>query len=134
MIAFPVRHLQSSWNSMVALQMNVEFSWCLLLNECKVLDVLYLWNVKLKISVYIPKNQITDKRTDIWFQPSCIYTQIFSPKKLVFSLFRGQKKSFKFFFYKKGIMQLFSVDAIVFSTQWRYRIGIFSWKRTPKFS
>ena len=29
--------------------------------------------------------QITDKRTDAWFRPSCIYTQIFSPrKKLVF--------------------------------------------------
>ena len=48
----------------------------------------------------------TDKRTDVWFRPSCIYTQIFSPKKTVFSLFRGQKK---------GIMQLFSADAIVFS-------------------
>ena len=27
----------------------------------------------------------TDKRTDVWSQPSCIYTQIFSPKKPVFS-------------------------------------------------
>ena len=26
----------------------------------------------------------TDKRTDVWSRPSCIYTQIFSPKKLVF--------------------------------------------------
>ena len=34
-------------------------------------------------------------------------------KKVFFSCFRGQKK-FKIFFYKKGIMQLFSADAIVF--------------------
>ena len=27
---------------------------------------------------------ITDKRTDVWSRPSCIYTQIFSPKKTVF--------------------------------------------------
>ena len=40
-----------------------------------------------------------------------IYTQIFSPKKLFFSLFRGQKKNL--FFYEKGIMQLLNVDAIV---------------------
>ena len=26
----------------------------------------------------------TDKRTDVWSQPICIYTQNFSPKKLVF--------------------------------------------------
>ena len=45
----------------------------------------------------------TDKRTD-----SCIYTQIFSPKKnWLFSLFRGQKK-----IYKKVIMQLFSANSV----------------------
>ena len=27
---------------------------------------------------------ITDKRTDVWSRPSCIYTQIFSPKKTGF--------------------------------------------------
>ena len=27
----------------------------------------------------------TDKRTDVWSRPSCIYTQIFSPKKTGFS-------------------------------------------------
>ena len=56
----------------------------------------------------------TDKRTDVWSLPSCIYTQIFSSIKTIFSLFLGH-----FFllliFYKKGIMQLFSVDAIVVS-------------------
>ena len=35
-------------------------------------------------------------------------------KRLVFSLFRGQKRSF-LNFYKEGIMQLFSADAEVFS-------------------
>ena len=35
-------------------------------------------------------------------------------KKQFFSLFRGQKFFFQNF-YKKGIMQLFSADAIVFS-------------------
>ena len=34
----------------------------------------------------------TDKRTDVWSQPSCIYTQIFSPKKNVFFTFYGSKK------------------------------------------
>ena len=33
---------------------------------------------------------VTDKRTDVWSRPSCIYTQIFSPKKrLVFSRVSG---------------------------------------------
>ena len=50
----------------------------------------------------------TDKRTDVWYQPSCIYTQIFSPKKPFFHFF-----GVKTFFCKKGIMQLFSADAIV---------------------
>jgi hypothetical protein len=27
---------------------------------------------------------VTDKRTDVWSRPSCIYTQIFSPKKTWF--------------------------------------------------
>ena len=44
-------------------------------------------------------DRTTDKRTDVWSRPSCIYTQIFSPKKTVFSTFSGSKK---------GIMQLFS--------------------------
>ena len=64
----------------------------------------------------------TDKRTDVWSRPSCIYTQIFSPKKMFFSLFRGKKKGVFTFsvpkknlknFYKKGIMQHFSADAKV---------------------
>ena len=29
-------------------------------------------------------SSITDKRTDVWSRPSCIYTQIFSPKKKLF--------------------------------------------------
>ena len=46
-----------------------------------------------------------DKRTDVWSRPSCIYTQIFSPKKkLLFRFFVIKKK-----FFFKGIMQLFSV-------------------------
>ena len=37
----------------------------------------------------------TDKRTDVWSRPSCIYTQIFSPKKNWFFLY---KKNSQFFF------------------------------------
>ena len=37
----------------------------------------------------------TDKRTDVWFRPSCIYTQIFSPK----NGFSPIKNTFQFFFY-----------------------------------
>ena len=37
----------------------------------------------------------TDKRTDVWSQPTCIYTKIFSPKKTGFSL---KKSSFQNFF------------------------------------
>ena len=43
-----------------------------------------------------------------------VFTLNFLAQKLFFSLFRGQKFFF-IFFYKKGIMQLFSADAIVFS-------------------
>ena len=38
----------------------------------------------------------TDKRTDVWFRPSCIYTQIFSPKK---NWFFPHKKCFPIFFW-----------------------------------
>ena len=31
----------------------------------------------------------TDKRTDVWSRPSCIYTQVYSPKKPVFFTFSG---------------------------------------------
>ena len=54
-----------------------------------------------------------DKRADIWTRPSCIYTQIFSPKKTGFSLL-------KLFFYQKCIMQLISADAIVFSNKKKF--------------
>ena len=37
-----------------------------------------------KCSFSIGQGGTTDKRTDVWSRPSCIYTQIFSPKKLVF--------------------------------------------------
>ena len=37
----------------------------------------------------------TDKRTDVWSRPSCIYTQIFSPKKTGFSPI---KNTFQIFF------------------------------------
>ena len=32
----------------------------------------------------VPKGMTTDKRTDVWYRPSCIYTQTFSPKKTGF--------------------------------------------------
>ena len=40
----------------------------------------------------------TDKTTDVWSRHLCIYRGIISPKKMFFSLFRGQKKVFEFFF------------------------------------
>ena len=36
----------------------------------------------------------TDKRTDVWSRPSCIYTQIFSPKKTGFSPIKILSKIF----------------------------------------
>ena len=50
----------------------------------------------------------TNKRTDVWSRPSCIYTQIISsPKKVcVFCVFRVKKKS-KRIFYKKGYYATF---------------------------
>jgi hypothetical protein len=39
----------------------------------------------------------TDKRTDFWSRPSCIYTQIFSPKKTGFSPIKNTfQKNFDF--------------------------------------
>ena len=34
----------------------------------------------------------TDKKTDVWSRPSCIYTQIFSSKKTIFFQFFGVKQ------------------------------------------
>ena len=53
----------------------------------------------------------TDK---IWSQPSCIYTQIFSPKKTGFSPIRDTLQFFFTFVYL-DYMQLFSVDPKIFS-------------------
>ena len=57
--------------------------------------------------------QITDKRIDVWSRPSCICTQISSPKKLFISLLWPKK--ILFLIFKKDIMQLFSVEFIEFS-------------------
>jgi hypothetical protein len=68
-------------------------------------------------SIHFPCSISTaDKRTDVWSRPSCIYSQIFSPKKkkMFFSLFGG-KIFFEKNIIKKSIMQLFSADATVFS-------------------
>ena len=63
----------------------------------------------------------TDKRTDVWSRPSCIYTQIFSPKKWVHVF--GVKKKFKFFF--KRVLCNFSVQTLKcqkFDPEtWKYR-------------
>ena len=40
---------------------------------------------------------IADKRTDVWSRPSCIYNQIFSPKKT--TVFSPIKKYFPIFFW-----------------------------------
>ena len=58
--------------------------------------------------------QPTDKRTDVWSRPSCIYTQIFSPKKLVFPPIKILSKMFLTFVYLYS-MQLFSSDPKIFS-------------------
>ena len=45
-----------------------------------------------KVEKTTPKSCIlmaTDKRTDVWSRPSCIYTQIFSPKKTGFSTIKN---------------------------------------------
>ena len=55
----------------------------------------------------------TDKRTDVWSRPSCIYTQIFSPKKTGLSLMKNTSKIFFDFFYLY-YMQLFSADPRIF--------------------
>ena len=39
-----------------------------------------LWSISKNNTIWH-----TDKRTDIWSQPSCIHTQIFNPKKTGFS-------------------------------------------------
>ena len=38
--------------------------------------------------------KITDKRRDVWSRPSCIYTQIFSPKKTGFSPIKNNSQHF----------------------------------------
>ena len=48
----------------------------------------------MKIIQLYTSTKFTDKRTDVWSQPSCIYTQIFSPKKLVPPI----KNTFQIFF------------------------------------
>ena len=49
----------------------------------------------------------TDKRTNVWFRPSCIYTQIFSPIKNTSQIF------FDFFYLYS--MQLFRANPTIFS-------------------
>ena len=49
----------------------------------------------------------TDKRTDVWSRPSCIYTQIFSPKKDWFSTHKKYFPNFFFTFVYLYSMQLF---------------------------
>ena len=62
-----------------------------------------------------PRGPSTDKRTDICSRPSCIYTQIFSPKKnWVFPHKKILSKIFLTFVYLYS-MQLFSADPKIFS-------------------
>ena len=60
------------------------------------------------------RQNITDKRTDVWSRPSCIYTQIFSPKKVVFHVFGVKKNSKHFFdfFFIKRLLCNFSVQTL----------------------
>ena len=57
---------------------------------------------------------LTDKRTDVWSRPSCIYTQIFSPKKPGFSPIKNTFQKILTFVYLYS-MQLFSADPKIFS-------------------
>ena len=61
------------------------------------------WSWFLVSSTYLIRT--TDKRTDVWSQPSCIYTQIFSAKKTGFSHI---KNTIFFTFVYLYFMQLFS--------------------------
>ena len=70
---------------------------------------IFVWNWVFQRFVTLPLP--TDKRTDVWSRPSCIYTQIFSPKMWFLHVFRVKKICF----CKKAIMQLFSAATIVFS-------------------
>ena len=55
-------------------------------------------------------HKFTDKRTDVWSRPSCIYTQILSPKKTGFPLI---KNTFQIFF--DFSLPLFSAEPEIFS-------------------
>ena len=61
---------------------------------------------------------ITDKRTDVWSRPSCIYTQIFSPIKTGFSPIKNTLQFFFDFFYLYS-MQLLSADHTIFSKNFK---------------
>ena len=77
-----------------------------------------LLSIKVKSAIHdtFCKEHFTDNRTDVWSRPSCIYTQIFSPKKTGLFTFSGSNFYFLFNFVKNvSCMQLFSADAIVFS-------------------
>ena len=51
---------------------------------------------------------ITDKRTDVWSRPSCIYTQIYSPKKkFFFTFFRS---NFYYATFQSGRYSVFIKD------------------------
>ena len=59
-------------------------------------------------------SEATDKRTDVWSWPSCINTQIFSPKKIGFFPIKNTSQFFLTFAYLYS-MQLFSSDPKIFS-------------------
>ena len=66
-----------------------------------------------------PPHKSTGKRTDVLSQTSCIYTQIFSPKKTGFSPIKDKFQNFFEFVYLY-YMQLFSADPKIFSKKIYY--------------
>ena len=56
----------------------------------------------------------TDKRKDVWSRPSCIYAQIFSPKKTGFPPIKNTFQNLLTFVYLYS-MRLFSANPKIFS-------------------
>ena len=86
-----------------------EIKWPLLLQKPQRLELEYIEAIRQSFIWFIGEYTViiqsncnfwwattTDKRTDVWSGPSCIYTQIFSPNKTWFFL---HKKYFPSFFW-----------------------------------
>ena len=94
------------------------FTWSILYSNWKMRPMTRNISLIISTNIRTPIAPITLPGSQIREQMSGPDLHVFTVKflalkKAIFSCFRGQKK-FKNFFYKKGIMQLFSAD-VVFS-------------------